>query len=125
MGDEGPSNSGDTKITSKGGRRGIGEAAASLLQAILEDYQGADLLAMAPDSFDFSGDVLSALTRVSLPTLIITGSEETAARKQMAAKILELMPRAEEVMLQGCGHMSNLGDPERYNQLVLDFLSRH
>lgn len=106
-------------------RRGIGETAYRLLKSILEDYDGADLLTMRGDSLDFSKDVLSALARVNVPTLIVTGSEETEARKQVAAKILELMPEAEEVTLEGCGHMSNLGDPVSYNQRVLGFLARH
>lgn len=106
-------------------QRGIGESATALLRSILEDYSGADLVSMTSESLDFADNVLSALTRIDLPTLIITGSEETEARKLMAAKILELIPGAKEVTLQGCGHMSNLGDPVSYNQSVLEFLSCH
>jgi pimeloyl-ACP methyl ester carboxylesterase len=104
-------------------RRGIRGRAAALLERIVGDYTGRDLVTMTPATLAFASDVLSELARVDIPTLLLTGSEETQARKQIAAKILELMPRAEEVLLSGCGHMSNLGDPDRYNRLVLEFFA--
>jgi pimeloyl-ACP methyl ester carboxylesterase len=106
-------------------QRGIHGRAATLLQRILEDYTGADLVSMTPASLAFPRDVLRALPGIEIPTLILTGSEETEARKKIAAKILDLLPDAQEIILPGCGHMSNLGDPVSYNRYVLEFLARH
>ena len=35
------------------------------------------------------------------------------------------MPNAQELMLPGCGHMSNLGDPALFNRFALMFLDAH
>ena len=106
-------------------QRGIRGRAATLLQRILDDYTARDLVTMTPASLAFPRDVLQELPDVEIPTLILTGSEETEARKKIAAKIRDLLPDAQEIILPGCGHMSNLGDPVSYNRHVLDFLARH
>jgi 3-oxoadipate enol-lactonase len=35
------------------------------------------------------------------------------------------IPGAELVVLEGCGHLSNLEQPGRFNAALLDFLQRH
>lgn len=101
---------------------GIHGRAAELLRQVVAGYTGRDLLDLSPESFDFPEDVQAALPEVSVPTLLLTGTGETGARKQIAARILELLPNAQELMLPGCGHMSNLGDPALFNRFVLMFL---
>jgi pimeloyl-ACP methyl ester carboxylesterase len=35
------------------------------------------------------------------------------------------IPGAELVVLEACGHLSNLEQPERFNEALLDFLKRN
>ncbi len=103
-------------------RRGIASAGQrALLQTIVSDYQGNDLIKTS--AVDRDVDVAALLSAQSIPTLIITGSLEIAARKQHAAHLLRLMPEAAEVVIEGAGHLSNLSHASRYNELVMGFCS--
>jgi pimeloyl-ACP methyl ester carboxylesterase len=35
------------------------------------------------------------------------------------------IPGAELAVLEACGHLSNLEQPERFNEVMLEFLRRH
>ena len=101
-------------------RRGIGSAGQRvLLQTILADYRGQDLVAPPAPGRDV--DVPARLAAQSISTLIVTGSLETASRKQHAAHLVNLMPQAAEVVIEGAGHLSNLSHASRYNALVMEF----
>ena len=65
--------------------------------------------------------VLDTLDQVSVPTLVVVGSEDRlflAAAEVMANRI----PGAERVVLDGAGHMANLDAPDEFNVAVNDFL---
>jgi pimeloyl-ACP methyl ester carboxylesterase len=104
---------------------GIHGRAAELLATIVGDYDARDLENWSPQQFEFDLDVQAALPNVSVPVLLLTGTGECEARKQVAARILELMPSASELKLPGCGHMCNLGDPALYNRFAMAFLDAH
>ena len=96
-----------------------GSSLRSLLRSILDDYSGEDLI--APVDTYSAVDLQSSLANLAIPTLIITGSLEIESRKQHANRLLQLLPEAAEVILEGAGHLSNLTHPARYNELVLGF----
>jgi pimeloyl-ACP methyl ester carboxylesterase len=101
-------------------RRGIGSAGQrALLKAMVSDYQGQDLIAAPTPDRDV--DVAALLSAQSIPTLIVTGSLETEARKQHAAHLLSVLSGSAEVVIEGAGHLSNLSHASRYNALVLEF----
>lgn len=89
------------------------------LKAMVGDYRGRDLLRAAPIAP--APDVASRLAGSPLPTLIVTGEYEVAARKQHAEHLLELLPNAAQVVIDGAGHLCNLSHADRYNHLVMDF----
>ena len=67
--------------------------------------------------------VIDALPAISVPTLVIVGSEDRAFRSgadYMAAKI----PGAELVVVDGAGHAPNLTHPEVFNATIRSFLDR-
>jgi pimeloyl-ACP methyl ester carboxylesterase len=97
------------------------EAAARLLTEILEDYDGTDLQHLAPGGYGFDKDVLASIAAHGIPTLVLTGGRETAARKRHAHVIAERIPNAVEITLEQSGHMSNLTEPARYNSSVIAF----
>lgn len=91
------------------------------LEAMVARYSGRDLLPAA-GRVDQVPATLDALRRVAVPTLIITGEFEGAARKAHAAHLRAILPDAREVVLEGCGHLSNFSRPDAYNELLWRFL---
>lgn len=102
--------------------RAGGAETRRLLDAIMRDYRGADLLAERRSSPPVS--VLDEITAFRRPCLLLTGAHETAARRAHAGKLLELMPDCRQVLLEQSGHLSNLSEPEAYNRHVSGFCAR-
>ena len=75
----------------------------------------------AKPSYRFPHDVLGAVARLGVPTLILTGAREIASRREHAAKLLKTIPNAREVIFHDSGHLSNLTEATRYNRVVIDF----
>ncbi len=94
--------------------------AADLVQTIVANYGGADLLKHGPDSYAFDMDVAGALQNLTIPTLILTGAQETVSRKEQASHLHRLLPDAREVVLDG-GHLCNLTKAAAYNAAVIEF----
>ena len=96
--------------------------AARLLSGIVAEYSGRDLIEFEPGNYEFSLDVLAALSNFDRPVLIVTGAGETEARRKHAAELLRRIPMSAEVILADSGHLSNLTEPDRFNQAVTDFV---
>jgi pimeloyl-ACP methyl ester carboxylesterase len=65
--------------------------------------------------------VLDSLERVSVPTLIVVGSED--AQFLPAAEVMERrIPGARRIVLDGAGHAANVDAPNEFNAAVNDFL---
>jgi 3-oxoadipate enol-lactonase len=71
-----------------------------------------------------SQDRAAPLEKIAVPTLVITGDEDRVYPPELARRLAERIPGAELVTLEGCGHLSNLEQPERFNEVLLDFLTR-
>ncbi len=95
--------------------------AERLLRRMLTDYEGRDLVDYQPASYAFGIDVPGALAASGLPLLLLTGEEETEARRGMADVLRERVPGAREVLLPGGGHLSNLSEPDAYNDALRRF----
>ncbi|MGH8230660.1 MAG: alpha/beta fold hydrolase [Steroidobacteraceae bacterium] len=97
--------------------------ARRLLRAIIERYPGHDLMA-APIAA--AGPAMAAaLDSLPLPVLIVTGELDLPARVHSADSLARQLPHAERAVIARGGHLSNLDNPECYNQLVTAFLMRH
>ena len=59
--------------------------------------------------------------RPAVPTLYLSGEMEH--KKRMG--LLNYLPVSEQIELKDCGHMSNMEQPEAWNDSVLSFLRRH
>ncbi|HTT79020.1 MAG TPA: alpha/beta fold hydrolase [Stellaceae bacterium] len=69
-----------------------------------------------------NGDLIAALPRIAVPTLVVVGSEDKnflAAADYMTAKI----PGAQKFVVAGAGHAANLDQPDAFNRAVADFLA--
>ena len=71
-----------------------------------------------------SQDRAAPIEQIAVPTLVITGDEDRVYPPAMAQDIARRIPGAELVTLKGIGHLSNLEQPDEFNQAVLDFLIR-
>ena len=61
----------------------------------------------------------------STPTLVIAGETDTVLPLELMQEVAGLIPGAELCVLPGVGHYSHFEAPEKYNQVVDEFISRH
>jgi 3-oxoadipate enol-lactonase len=67
-------------------------------------------------------DSTPALSNIRVPTLVITGEEDSITPPSEAREWGSLIPDARIVEINEAGHLANLEMPERFNALVLEFL---
>ena len=70
-------------------------------------------------------DRASPLEKLAVPTLVITGDEDRVYPPELAERMARRIPGSKLVVLEECGHLSNLEQPERFNDVLLDFLKKH
>jgi 3-oxoadipate enol-lactonase len=69
---------------------------------------------------DFSGD----LHRIQAPTLVIAGEKDVGTPVAMSQAIADAIPGAKLAVIAGAAHLSAVENPDAFNKLVADFLSR-
>lgn len=69
-------------------------------------------------------DLRDRLRRVGCPTLVVWGDRDHIAPVELADKVVELIPRAELRIIEGCGHAANEERPEPLVELVRAHLDR-
>ncbi|MGH8673341.1 MAG: alpha/beta fold hydrolase [Burkholderiales bacterium] len=65
------------------------------------------------------------LARISVPTLLIAGGDDKVAPAPVMERMAARIPRAEFVVLEGCGHLGPMDQPGEFNAALLSFLQRH
>jgi 3-oxoadipate enol-lactonase len=65
------------------------------------------------------------LHEITCPTLVIIGDLDTSGTRASADLLADKLPNAEKVVFHNVAHMVSMEEPDRFNQLTLDFLSRH
>ncbi|HKP53734.1 MAG TPA: alpha/beta hydrolase [Chloroflexia bacterium] len=63
------------------------------------------------------------LQEVKIPTLIIVGDLDTSSTQASANYLASSVEGAKRIVFEGVAHMVNMEQPERFNRVVLDFLS--
>jgi pimeloyl-ACP methyl ester carboxylesterase len=66
---------------------------------------------------------IERLDRISAPTLIIVGELDLVDFHSIAGILKEQIPAARKVVLPDVGHVSNMEDPGKFNEIVLGFLA--
>jgi 3-oxoadipate enol-lactonase len=69
-------------------------------------------------------DRAARLEDIKAPTLVVTSDEDPLYPPALARAMAQRIPAVELVEIAGSGHVSNLEQPERFNQVVLEFLAR-
>ena len=67
-------------------------------------------------------DRAAPLEKLAVPTLVITGDEDRVYPPELAERMARRIPGAKLVVIADCGHLSNLEQPERFNEVLLEFL---
>ena len=67
-------------------------------------------------------DRAAPVEQIRVPTLIITGTEDRVYPAPIAQDMARRIPGAKLVSIEGCGHLSNLEQPARFNAALLEFL---
>lgn len=65
------------------------------------------------------------IENIRVPACIIAGEEDSVYPPEIARAMAQRIPGAELVMMPGAGHLPNLEQPERFNEILLAFLGRH
>ncbi len=95
--------------------------ARQLLAQMLERYPGHELLADLP----VTPAPALQLESLAVPTLVVTGAYDTPARARTARSLCTRLPHARCAVIEAAGHLPNLDQPARYNQLCRAYLTRH
>lgn len=94
-------------------------APCSILDAMLADYDGRDLLAppvpMPVTAADIAG--------LAMPVLAVAGTGDTGWRRRVARFIGATAPNGQVAAIDGAGHLCNLDDPDQFNTVLADFLA--
>jgi pimeloyl-ACP methyl ester carboxylesterase len=61
------------------------------------------------------------LDRITVPTLLVWGDRDRMVSHSGARHVLEAVPQARYVELDGCGHCPQLEEPEAFADLLLEF----
>jgi 3-oxoadipate enol-lactonase len=70
-----------------------------------------------------SFDAWDRLDRVTAPTLVLHGTEDVVVDPANAGLLAERIPGAEVVRFDGCGHLLFWEEPERFVEVVGEFLT--
>ncbi|WP_137111004.1 alpha/beta fold hydrolase [Rhodobacter sp. SY28-1] len=68
-------------------------------------------------------EIVGPQTPLTVPTLVLTGDEDTGNGPEMSIAIAEEIPRARLVILKGLRHMALAEAPQAVNRPVVDFLT--
>lgn len=70
-------------------------------------------------------DLRDLLPEIAVPTLLVWGAQDERSPLSVARQFEEAIPDATLVVLPDCGHVSNLEQPERFNEAVRAFCLAH
>jgi pimeloyl-ACP methyl ester carboxylesterase len=70
-------------------------------------------------------DRRSNLEKISVPTQLIAGSDDKTAPPAVMEPMARNIPGADYVVLEGCGHLGPMDQPDAFNGALEGFLQRH
>jgi pimeloyl-ACP methyl ester carboxylesterase len=65
------------------------------------------------------------LAAIKVPTLVVAGSEDKTAPPAVMERMARKIPGAEYVLLEGCGHLGPMDQPDAFNDALHFFLKNH
>lgn len=70
------------------------------------------------------GRTMAEIAARVMPALLVAGSDDRVAPAAVMERMAQKIPGAEYVLLEGCGHLGPMDQPEAFNQALADFLER-
>ena len=70
-------------------------------------------------------DRRAELAAIRVPALLIAGSDDRVAPAAVMERMAQKVPDAEYVLLEGCGHLGPMDQPDLFNETLAGFLERH
>ena len=119
-----------------------GKSMADIAAALMPTMQGSksdpDGLALAekimsgipPETYRKAVHLLTTfdrreqLPKIAVPALLVAGSDDKTAPAAIMKKMQEKIPGAEYVLLEGCGHLGQMDQPDAFNAALEGFLVR-
>jgi pimeloyl-ACP methyl ester carboxylesterase len=83
-----------------------------------------DAIELALKAVTGRSNVLPAAAAISVPTLVVVGSEDPATPPDEARRLADAVPGARLETLAGAGHMSVIEQPERVTEMLSAFLAQ-
>lgn len=83
-----------------------------------------------PDTYRKAVQLLTTFDRraqlpgIRVPTLLVAGEDDRTAPASVMERMAQKIPGAECVVLQGCGHLGPMDQPDEYNEALRGFLER-
>lgn len=68
-------------------------------------------------------DLTDHLGEIDIPTLIITGENDTVVPPAVQAELVKRIPYSNQIIVPNTGHAVTVEQPDIYNNIVLDFLN--
>jgi pimeloyl-ACP methyl ester carboxylesterase len=65
------------------------------------------------------------LEKIAVPTLLVAGSDDKIAPPSVMESMARRIAHAEFVLLDGCGHLGPMDQPQAFNGALENFLKRH
>jgi 3-oxoadipate enol-lactonase len=87
--------------------------------------QPAGAVRCAIDRLKTRPDATGQLVGIACPTLVIVGEEDQITTPDVARQLHERVAGSQLAVIPRSGHLSNLEQPEAFNDVLYGFLSRH
>ena len=98
------------------------EVTSRLAEMVLS-YSGWNLLNPPGPEISLEIPAAKQLNKIDVPTLVIVGERDLQDFRDIADALECGIPKATKVIIPGVGHISNMEAPEKFNEVVLSFLS--
>lgn len=114
----------------------IAKALMPTMRGTVSDPSGLELAekimaGVPPDTYRKAVHLLTTFDRrkeladIKVPALLVAGSEDKTAPPAVMEKMAQKIPGSEYVLLQGCGHLGPMDQPDAFNDALLFFLQNH
>ena len=99
------------------------EQTKAFLRHVLEN-QKATAMASALRGMALRHDTSQVLAKSAVPTLIITGEQDTLIDPQQSKNMHDLAKNSKLIIINNAGHLSNLEQPEQWNAAVINMFHK-
>jgi 3-oxoadipate enol-lactonase len=96
--------------------------AGALLRDMVSGYSGWHFVTRDPRG-SIEPPTIQRLGQIAAPTLTVVGERDLPDFHRIAGLLEQGVPGARRAVLPGAGHLSSMESPDRFNEVVLDFLS--